>query len=321
MVYNCLFSFSPVSFISFLLSISLYLIIFGLFHLFINRPLFLENQIYANRRQTLLAVFTIAPFLIMSNAVYVYAQQFADSFVGILCCVLIFVCCTIILYLEQTTAIHNQMMQDYASIQHIFAERSSQYELSKETIEIINQKCHDMKHQLTALQHISDNKESTNYIDQVKSSVNIYDSVFHTGNETLDTLLTEKSLVCQNRDIIIKCMANASKLDFMDPIDLYTLLGNALDNAIEYVSTIEAPECRIISVLIREERAMLFISIENFLNDELVFEDGLPVSTKSDDINHGYGTKSIRFVVEKYHGHMTISTNNHLFTLNLLVPV
>lgn len=308
-------------FAQFLLETVVCIILFFFFLQKILRPLFEENPIPTHPRQILLAFFTIAPFLIMSNAVYVYASQFAFTFIGLLCCFFIFVCCTIILYLERITAIHNEVTQDYRSMQRILAERGEQYELTKETIDIINRKCHDMKHQLTALQHISDNNAVTEYIDQVKQTVNIYDSVFHTGNQTLDTLLTEKSLLCQNRNITIKCIADAGKLDFMSPVDLYALFGNALDNAIEYVSTIEDPERRIISVQIREEQSMLYVSIENFFDHSLAFEDGLPISTKGNFYHHGFGTKSIRFTVEKYKGHMNISTHNHLFTLSILFPM
>ena len=54
-----------------------------------------------------------------------------------------------------------------------------------------------------------------------------------TGNEILDTILTEKSLICENSGIHINCVADGSLLAFMNPVDLYTLFGNALDNAIE----------------------------------------------------------------------------------------
>ena len=303
---------------SFVIGIPVYLGIYFIFYFTVIVPMFQTSQLPVNRRQMILALVTIAPFLFISNTIYVYADFFADTFFGILCCFFIFICSTIILYLERTTFIHNDMVQEYRFMQHIFAQRSAQYALSKETIDIINRKCHDMKHQLTALEHISDDAVRSEYIHQVKSSVNIYDSVYHTGNDTLDTLLTEKGLVCQNRNIIIKCMADAAKLDFMNPVDIYTLFGNALDNAIEYVSSIKDCDRRMISVEIREKQSMLFISIENFLDHDLLFKNGLPVSTKNDTINHGFGTKSMRYTVEKYHGHMTIQTENHMFTLNFL---
>lgn len=303
---------------NFLLSAVIYLGIDILFYFLVIRRMFGEDTLPVNRRQTILALVTIIPFLFMSNSIYAYADYFADSFIGVLCCVFIFICCTILLYLERATFLHNEMVQQYQFMQHVFAQRSAQYELSKETIDIINRKCHDMKHQLSALQHISDDEMRSDYINQVKSSITIYDSLFHTGNETLDTLLSEKGLVCQNRNITIKCIADAAKLDFMNPVDLYTLFGNALDNAMEYVSTIQEPERRIISIEIREKQSMLFVSIENFLDEQLDFQNGLPVSTKNDNMNHGFGTKSIRYTVEKYHGHMTISATNHMFTMNFL---
>ena len=70
----------------------------------------------------------------------------------------------------------------------------------------------------------------------------IYSAIVRTGNEILDTILTEKSLICENSGIHISCVADGSLLAFMNPVDLYTLFGNALDNAIEAVRKLESKE-------------------------------------------------------------------------------
>ena len=112
---------------------------------------------------------------------------------------------------------------------------------SAENVDLINRKCHDLKHQIAALRRISDRREREESIQALEQSVMIYDSVVKTGNDILDTVLTEKSLLCESRGITLTCVADGDCLDFMDGVDIYTIFGNALDNAIESVTPLDDP--------------------------------------------------------------------------------
>lgn len=103
--------------------------------------------------------------------------------------------------------------------------------------------------------------------------------------------------------------------------DVYSLFGNAIDNAIEAVSKVDKREKRTVSLMVRESRGMVYIGLENGYTGTIEFEDGLPVTTKQDKRFHGFGTKSIRNVVEKYGGTMVINASDNIFRLNILLPV
>ncbi len=83
------------------------------------------------------------------------------------------------------------------------------------------------------MRHIENPAEREKNLKELEQSIRIYDSIVKTGNEILDTLLSEKSLICEARDITIHCVIDGKKLFFMDSIDIYALFGNAIDNAIE----------------------------------------------------------------------------------------
>ena len=142
-----------------------------------------------------------------------------------------------------------------------------------------------------------------------------------TGSEVLDTVLTEKKLYCEGHSINMTCVADGSKLDFLDPVDVYALLGNAIDNAIEAVSALPDREQRLISVSVWSSRGLLLIQCENYYDHPLTFEDGLPVTTKEQDGYHGFGIRSIQYTVEKYGGCMTVHPENGLFVLRLSIPL
>ena len=66
--------------------------------------------------------------------------------------------------------------------------------------------------------------------------------MFKTGNGVLDTLLTNASLKCSRHDITFTCVADGSLLNDLYVMDICTILGNALDNAIECEVLIEDKE-------------------------------------------------------------------------------
>ena len=192
-----------------------------------------------------------------------------------------------------------------------------QYKLTKETIDIINIKCHDLKHQLRSLK---DHKEEIDdeYIQQLEDSISIYDSTIHTGNEALDVLLTEKNLLCKKNSIQLTSLVDGSELSFMSKADLYSLFGNALDNAIEYVENLP-DEYKVIKLSVQNDFNCIAIKVSNYLaENNLALSGGLPKTHKNEAHYHGYGLKSIKYIADKYHGDFRFSTQNHEFSISIL---
>ena len=192
--------------------------------------------------------------------------------------------------------------------------------MSAENIALINRKCHDLKHQIEALWQMGNASEREAYIREIESAVLFYGSSIKTGNPTLDLIMMEKLLYCQEHDIKLTCLADAEKLSCMDTMDLYALFGNAIENAIEHVRQEPEHDRRIICMRIGSWGGYLTIHIENYLAHELTLSNGLPMTTKEDKHYHGFGVLSIRHTVEKYHREMHIRTDDHLFQLDILIP-
>ena len=157
----------------------------------------------------------------------------------------------------------------------------------------------------------------------MEDTVHIYENMVKTGNEVLDTILTDKSLYCMSREIQISCVADGSQMEFINAIDLYSILGNAIDNAIEAVEQFRNPDKRQIDVLIYRMQKFLVINIINPIEKKLVFEgeDEVPVTTKKDRRYHGFGLRSIKYLIGKYDGHLTINEEDGCFSLKMLIPI
>ena len=241
-------------------------------------------------------------FCIMSENLFIYAK--VDPGAALFNIVLQFYCITL-LYLQSALFKKSSMRKELETIQLLWHQQKGQYQLSKETIELINHKCHDLKHQVQAIRAVKDEKERETYLEKIEKSVQIYSAIVRTGNEILDTILTEKSLICENSGIHINCVADGSLLAFMNPVDLYTLFGNALDNAIEAVRKLESKEKRVIDIMLYERQSFLMLQIVNPMCGEVKFEDGLPLTTKAKNGYHGYGMKSMLHTIQKYEGRLT----------------
>lgn len=194
------------------------------------------------------------------------------------------------------------------------------YELTKEHIAIINRKCHDLKHQLKALERAADN-ERTEYIKEARDSVMFYRHLVYTDNEALNTILAEKGLFCQEKDIDFRCAVDDVDLSFIRLPDLYALLGNAIDNAIEYVQSQKGPDMRIINLRIDQKDLFVGIQVINPYIGSILPSDELPRTNKPNPQDHGFGLKSIRYLAEKYGGAMEYSTMGNQFTLQILLPL
>ncbi len=228
--------------------------------------------------------------------------------------------CTFILVIEYELLYNRRLQHEVSTISQIMENKREQYQLSKETVEAINLKCHDIRHQIRSLGNGSvtiDQKVIRKIVDEV----NVYDSTVRTGNEPLDVILTEKSLLCNREGIMFSCIADGPCLNFMEPSDLYSLMGNALDNAMDAVRKIGSHEHRSISLVVRHIGNTAVVHVENYFTGTIEFHEGLPRTTKQDAKAHGYGIKSMRLIAQRYHGTMHTRIQGDVFHLNVIFPI
>ena len=112
-------------------------------------------------------------------------------------------------------------------------------------------------------------------------------------------------------------MVDGNLLNFMHSTDVYALFGNLLDNAIECLLQ-EKDEKRILSVQVNRKNDGCHIHIENYCSKEIDFEDGLPLTTKKDKSYHGFGVRSVKYIVEKYHGNILMRKVNQKFQTDII---
>ncbi len=266
-------------------------------------------------RALAIGTFFIIIDIVINSVVSFYSSiHYERIFVGLIALVNM-ICCVIgISFIFEMYYLGN-MRREYSIIREIRNAEKDQYQLSKETIDMINIKCHDFRHQIVKFgkeQNINDEA-----IKSINNLIDIYDSSIKTTNNALNVILSEKSLICLKYDIVFSCIVNGDLLSFMQEEDIYSLFGNILDNAIDAVKDLEK-EQKTIRLKIKSVGNIISISSKNFYDQELTIENGLPKSNKGDSNYHGFGLKSVRSIAEKYNGSMNISTENNVFEITLM---
>lgn len=226
--------------------------------------------------------------------------------------------CVFVLRMQSDLIANRRLKTELEIVQNMLQEEKRQYENSRRSIAVINQKCHDLKHQLRTLRKQSGEVDRA-VLREIEHAVEMYDTSIQTGNAALDVILTEKKLLCESKGVSLTCIADGSGMEKVTPSDVYALFGNILDNAIEAVSKLDDPGERGISLSVRRIAETTVIHEENRYRGELLLEDGLPRTQKGDTDWHGFGMKSIRMIAETYHGYLNISLDGGIFSLTIML--
>lgn len=221
--------------------------------------------------------------------------------------------CAFILVAE-LEIIYNQALQLNLNTLHAaMDEQGRQFELSARTIGAINRRVHDIRHQvLNMLATPEGGGLNSAQLAAVAHDINVYDAAVRTGNAALDVVITEKSLLCAQQGITLTCVADGASLAFMEPADLYALVGTALEGAIGATASIEDRERWAISLNVRERMGMAAISIEHYLPNP---HEESPIKDRG-----GLALATMRDVVERHDGTMTTSVIDGIFHLDILIP-
>ena len=223
------------------------------------------------------------------------------------------VCCSLCVFMEIQLASDVQLTMEIDMIRMLWKEDGKRLAERKETIELINMKCHDIRHKLEDYHLPVTHEEEI----ELSSLINIYDQSYNTGNQTLDVLLVDRTLWCEENHIQLSFMGNGGCLSFLSEGEVYSLFGNALDNAIKASCEVEE-EKRQISLIIQSSGNLVSINMANYYRGDLHFEDGLPITTRPDPLDlHGYGMKSIRNISRKYGGELEVKAADGIFALTI----
>ena len=168
-----------------------------------------------------------------------------------------------------------------------------------------------MEKEMNELNLLYERQRQQYQVARQKRAARLYDANRNTGNEVLDVVLTEKSLLCESRGIQLNAVANGSCLGFFEAGDLYALFANALDHAVESAVQASRPECRVIDLLVCVRQGFVVVNIIS------------PLRPPEQQANRSaqYELKVIRRIVQKYKGTLTLEEQGEFFAEKIIFPL
>ncbi|MBE6699564.1 MAG: sensor histidine kinase [Ruminococcaceae bacterium] len=288
-----------------------------------NRRVSIDSSYHINKRDWFTAIFIAAVVFMLSNLRFVtdnmaaagqYSREIATART------LVDIAGVAVLYAHYVSCRNEAIRAELEAVQNTLQSQYQQYKQSRESIDLINMKYHDLKHQIGYLRDEPDANKRNAFLNRLENDIKSFELQNKTGNAVLDTILTSKSLYCYKHGITMTCVADGKLLDFMEAMDICSIFGNALDNAIESVLHIKDKEKRLIHVTVSQLNDFVMIRIENYYEDVLQTDGENYLTTKRDKRHHGWGIKSIKYTAHRYDGAVYINADNNWFDIKIAIP-
>ncbi len=274
-----------------------------------------ETLIIEDSRLLIISIILIICTVIL-NLIYESFVKVSNLTLFIVGCLFDMVCCFLTLFIEFEMLKSKEISEAYIQMKTIWESEKKQLEISKENMDYMKILAHDLKHELNESTLLI----SKDKVDELNHRIAAFGNSIKTGNDILDLVIAERTLIVQKENINLSIIADGSVLSNMKQSDCYSLFMNIMDNAINAVKELPKDQ-REISLAVRESMGMILIHEVNPFQGTLNFKDGLPQTTKRDSMYHGFGTKSIKGIVDSYSGDCEISIkDNNIYVLNILLP-
>lgn len=181
---------------------------------------------------------------------------------------------------------------------------------------------HDVKNHLLAIQSMAGSESEVNeYLKELLPQFEGYETQVRTGNAAVDAIMSEKIQLASHDGIRFNVCLDLERLSYVQTVDLVTIFGNAVDNAIEALRKTESEE-KYLYIKSSTFANNVVIKFENRFSGAVEMRGGVPVTSKKDAEMHGIGISSIRNTVSRYGGSVNVKVNNEdkMFTLVVMLP-
>ena len=269
----------------------------------------IQRLIPAERQPLVLAAFSLAFFA----AVLFFSLRPGQilTWIGKLLNPL-FLCFLAVLVLQNELFVRNAVQKELDTMNLLYEKRTEQYARARRGVDLINRRCHALKVELARLRAAGGQPDP-----HAEEAVQALESIVRTGNEVLDTVLTEKSFLCEELGISLNCVADGKTLSFLEMSDLYVLFSELLENAFQAVLQFAEPERRLVEVLVYRRQGFVVVRVSNPVAEPPVIVRGLPRPKPGEP---ALGLKTVRRISQRYQGRLSCDVQDAVFSLRIVFP-
>lgn len=234
----------------------------------------------------------------------------------------------VLLVLLVLLELYQRQMQEHMAIQYQNLSANAllkQIQAKQENDQSIRMLRHDLKNHFLTLRHFLQEGRSDAalaYVDEFLQQATPAGLPIRTGCPLMDGLLLEKLGEARDHGIAVRVNLDFRKGGFLRDFDLCTIVGNLLDNALEACNELPLSQERYIEIRGGCMANCLLFHAANSCLRQADTVSGLPFSTKTDRLSHGYGLLNVQRALKKYNGNLTLTSDEPgRFEAAVLIPI
>lgn len=158
--------------------------------------------------------------------------------------------------------------------------------------------------------------EAIKILNDCSSMISTSDLLYHTGSPVIDSLLFDKANQVKDSNITIN-FNGLFPQNPMNTADLCAVFGNIIDNAIEACLKLPKADNKNIEIFLSQKHDYIFITFINPVLDTVEIRDNAVATTKENKKEHGIGLYSVRKILKKYDGHLSLNSDDKVFTTKI----
>ena len=254
---------------------------------------------------------------ILFTSIAILAYRFLDNFAAVsLLLSGSLIVLILIFYFVDKLKIYTKYVEYKIEIKFLKEKEKMQYkyyDMVSKREEIVKKISHDIKNNLEIMSKLKDEKERISIAEDINDSLDKYSLIKYSSQDLLNVILNIKVKAAREKNLNIEIDVKTN-LSFMDSIDVSNLITNILDNAINGA---ENSEDKNITFIIKKKMNYIIVECSNNYSGEVKFNrKNELISSKNGD--HGYGTKIIKNVVNKYNGILNYEINDNKFIITIM---
>lgn len=252
-----------------------------------------------------------AEALLLQLSIY---ENISAFYIAIYSACLLYINLVICFYTETIkTAYNERHMRELAEQQ--LQIQVSYYEKEQQARDATRALWHDIKKYTNATQDLFQHGDMENAVQSLQQATTALSEIHQTvdvGNAVVNGILERALEQVQNKGISLDFDVWVSDQLPISAVDLYIIMGNTIDNAIEACQQVPAADSPTISLTLRQQNHTLFYAIDN----PIPAKQG----KKPGDV-HGYGIRNVKNCVAKYYGMTTVSKQDGVFSVQIQLPL
>lgn len=230
-------------------------------------------------------------FILFADLYFLYFARFADKY--------------------NLLKIKVRLLEQQSLLQYeYYAEQEEKY---NESVKIL----HDVNNHLKMIETMYRTKEdeiAIAYTQEISQMLMPLALEEYTNNPILNVLLNDKKKIANFHNIEFTLEIGVVDINFMEPIEITTIFGNLLDNAIEACDMV--PDNKYIKMKLDKYNEFVVIKINNSAKPIEKWNLGKPISSKGK--NHGIGLLNVENTIKKYNGSMVLEEENKEFSCKII---